>query len=289
VNSHPHDGDNNDDHRRRHVLEAGCSSDPPPTLGDVNGARLARNWSREETLSLVRAIGKYYNKLRQCKTNQERSSVWRQVHREHSQRFPGRSKKASQDRWGKVLSDYKDVMIHNKEKGAARWTFDFFDEVAAILRGTPGGDDLNAMVIPTTPMMPVKSADSPSSYHHHHTYHRGYHHQRAPSSETEDSESASANNAATSPRHRAPATATHAAPPIGSAIELQPSHHYSSHAQSNPSPPILPATHDSASSAHHHHHTQHSAPYLVDLLRKQISKMDAQIRAMDILRQNTLD
>ncbi|KAJ1954818.1 hypothetical protein GGI12_005707, partial [Dipsacomyces acuminosporus] len=39
------------------------------------------------------------------------------------------------DRWGKVLSDYKDVVVHNKEKGAARWTFDFFKEVANIVEG----------------------------------------------------------------------------------------------------------------------------------------------------------
>ncbi|KAJ2403180.1 hypothetical protein GGI23_000155 [Coemansia sp. RSA 2559] len=48
-------------------------------------------------------------------------------------------------------------MVHNKEKGAARWTFDFFKEVAAIVEGDAhfmdlaktssppsAGDDLNA-------------------------------------------------------------------------------------------------------------------------------------------------
>ncbi|KAJ2698739.1 hypothetical protein FB645_005551 [Coemansia sp. IMI 203386] len=99
--------------------------------------KVARNWSRDETLSLVRAIGRHYDSLKRCKTNQERSNVWHRIHKEHSSQFPGRSKKASQDRWGKVLSDYKDVMIHNKEKGAARWTFDFFKEVANIVDGDP--------------------------------------------------------------------------------------------------------------------------------------------------------
>ncbi|KAJ2075097.1 hypothetical protein GGH13_000849 [Coemansia sp. S155-1] len=97
--------------------------------------KVARNWSREETLSLVRAIKRHYEALKRCKTNQERSNVWHRIHKEHSSQFPGRSKKASQDRWGKVLSDYKDVMVHNKEKGAARWTFDFFKEVAGIVEG----------------------------------------------------------------------------------------------------------------------------------------------------------
>ncbi|KAJ2565488.1 hypothetical protein GGH12_001412 [Coemansia sp. RSA 1822] len=97
--------------------------------------KVARNWSRDETLSLVRAIGRHYESLKRCKTNQERSNVWHRIHKEHSSQFPGRSKKASQDRWGKVLSDYKDVMVHNKEKGAARWTFDFFKQVAAIVEG----------------------------------------------------------------------------------------------------------------------------------------------------------
>ncbi|KAJ2445118.1 hypothetical protein GGF42_006100 [Coemansia sp. RSA 2424] len=97
--------------------------------------KVARNWSRDETLSLVRAIKRHYEALKRCKTNQERSNVWHRIHKEHSSQFPGRSKKASQDRWGKVLSDYKDVMVHNKEKGAARWTFDFFKEVAGIIEG----------------------------------------------------------------------------------------------------------------------------------------------------------
>ncbi|KAJ2488415.1 hypothetical protein IWW37_004826 [Coemansia sp. RSA 2050] len=111
------------------------------SLGEMDGGsageavKVARNWSREETLSLVRAIKRHYEALKRCKTNQERSNVWHRIHKEHSSQFPGRSKKASQDRWGKVLSDYKDVMVHNKEKGAARWTFDFFKEVAAIVEG----------------------------------------------------------------------------------------------------------------------------------------------------------
>lgn len=37
-----------------------------------------------------------------------------------------------------MLSDYKDVIVHNKEKGAARWTFDFFTEVGNIV-----GSDCN--------------------------------------------------------------------------------------------------------------------------------------------------
>ncbi|KAJ2158335.1 hypothetical protein GGF46_003836 [Coemansia sp. RSA 552] len=101
--------------------------------GSEGAVKVARNWSREETLSLVRAIGRHYESLKRCKTNQERSNVWHRIHKEHSSKFPGRSKKASQDRWGKVLSDYKDVVVHNKEKGAARWTFDFFKEVATIV------------------------------------------------------------------------------------------------------------------------------------------------------------
>ncbi|KAJ2850002.1 hypothetical protein IWW36_002230 [Coemansia brasiliensis] len=107
----------------------------PPVSAPADGIKVARNWSRDETLSLVRAIGRHYESLKRCKTNQERSNVWHRIHKEHSSQFPGRSKKASQDRWGKVLSDYKDVMVHNKEKGAARWTFDFFKEVAAIVEG----------------------------------------------------------------------------------------------------------------------------------------------------------
>ncbi|KAJ2691654.1 hypothetical protein H4R19_006319, partial [Coemansia spiralis] len=75
-----------------------------------DGIKVARNWSRDETLSLVRAIGRHYESLKRCKTNQERSNIWHRIHKEHSSQFPGRSKKASQDRWGKVLSDYKDVM-----------------------------------------------------------------------------------------------------------------------------------------------------------------------------------
>ncbi|KAJ2376703.1 hypothetical protein IW150_001823 [Coemansia sp. RSA 2607] len=105
--------------------------------GSSDTVKVARNWSREETLSLVRAIGRHYESLKRCKTNQERSNVWHRIHKEHSGQFPGRSKKASQDRWGKVLSDYRDVVIHNKEKGAARWTFDFFKEVANIIDGDP--------------------------------------------------------------------------------------------------------------------------------------------------------
>ncbi|KAJ1724591.1 hypothetical protein LPJ53_001181 [Coemansia erecta] len=105
--------------------------------GSSDTIKVARNWSRDETLSLVRAIGRHYESLKRCKTNQERSNVWHRIHKEHSGQFPGRSKKASQDRWGKVLSDYRDVVIHNKEKGAARWTFDFFKEVANIIDGDP--------------------------------------------------------------------------------------------------------------------------------------------------------
>lgn len=58
--------------------------------------KIARNWSRDETLSLVRAIGRNYEMLKRCKTNQERSNVWHRIHKEHSHQFPGRSKKASQ-------------------------------------------------------------------------------------------------------------------------------------------------------------------------------------------------
>ncbi|KAJ2027898.1 hypothetical protein IWW57_002407 [Coemansia sp. S610] len=112
--------------------------------GSGEAVKVARNWSREETLSLVRAIKRHYEALKRCKTNQERSNVWHRIHKEHSSQFPGRSKKASQDRWGKVLSDYKDVMVHNKEKGAARWTFDFFKEVAAIVEG----DSLDSAISP---------------------------------------------------------------------------------------------------------------------------------------------
>ncbi|KAJ1766256.1 hypothetical protein LPJ74_005974 [Coemansia sp. RSA 1843] len=74
------------------------------------------------------------------------------------------------DRWGKVLSDYKDVMVHNKEKGAARWTFDFFKEVAAIVEGDAhfmdlaktasplsAGDDLNAYSFGSPGSMAVSS------------------------------------------------------------------------------------------------------------------------------------
>ncbi|KAJ1809498.1 hypothetical protein LPJ75_004378 [Coemansia sp. RSA 2598] len=113
------------------------SLDTSDLVGSADVIKVARNWSRDETLSLVRAIGRHYDSLKRCKTNQERSNVWHRIHKEHSSQFPGRSKKASQDRWGKVLSDYKDVMIHNKEKGAARWTFDFFKEVANIVDGDP--------------------------------------------------------------------------------------------------------------------------------------------------------
>ncbi|KAJ1742512.1 hypothetical protein LPJ78_002526 [Coemansia sp. RSA 989] len=119
--------------------------------------KVARNWSRDETLSLVRAIGRHYESLKRCKTNQERSNVWHRIHKEHSSQFPGRSKKASQDRWGKVLSDYKDVMVHNKEKGAARWTFDFFKQVAAIVEG-----DVQAMEA-TSPLLAPKSATHSSA------------------------------------------------------------------------------------------------------------------------------
>ncbi|KAJ2725071.1 hypothetical protein GGI07_001539 [Coemansia sp. Benny D115] len=114
-------------------LSAAAAATVSGTSADA--IKVARNWSRDETLSLVRAIGRHYESLKRCKTNQERSNVWHRIHKEHSAQFPGRSKKASQDRWGKVLSDYKDVMVHNKEKGAARWTFDFFKEVANIVEG----------------------------------------------------------------------------------------------------------------------------------------------------------
>ncbi|KAJ2359045.1 hypothetical protein GGF43_000397 [Coemansia sp. RSA 2618] len=124
----------------QHPLQAPLSA---PAMDTV---KVARNWSRDETLSLVRAIGRHYESLKRCKTNQERSNVWHRIHKEHSSQFPGRSKKASQDRWGKVLSDYKDVMVHNKEKGAARWTFDFFKEVAAIVEG-----DVQFMELTTSP------------------------------------------------------------------------------------------------------------------------------------------
>ncbi|KAJ2777237.1 hypothetical protein GGI15_004576 [Coemansia interrupta] len=112
--------------------------------GSSDTIKVARNWSRDETLSLVRAIGRHYESLKRCKTNQERSNVWHRIHKEHSGQFPGRSKKASQDRWGKVLSDYRDVVINNKEKGAARWTFDFFKEVAAIIDGDPQFMDVSS-------------------------------------------------------------------------------------------------------------------------------------------------
>ncbi|KAJ1758970.1 hypothetical protein IW139_001131 [Coemansia sp. RSA 353] len=123
--------------------------------------KVARNWSRDETLSLVRAIGRHYESLKRCKTNQERSNVWHRIHKEHSSQFPGRSKKASQDRWGKVLSDYKDVMVHNKEKGAARWTFDFFKEVAAIVES-----DSQFMELATSPRQGLSpnSADDLGAY-----------------------------------------------------------------------------------------------------------------------------
>ncbi|KAJ2374755.1 hypothetical protein GGI05_007240, partial [Coemansia sp. RSA 2603] len=64
--------------------------------GSSDTVKVARNWSREETLSLVRAIGRHYESLKRCKTNQERSNVWHRIHKEHSGQFPGRSKKASQ-------------------------------------------------------------------------------------------------------------------------------------------------------------------------------------------------
>ncbi|KAJ2890146.1 hypothetical protein GGI21_006283, partial [Coemansia aciculifera] len=67
----------------------------------LEAVKVARNWSRDETLSLVRAIKRHYEALKRCKTNQERSNVWHRIHKEHSSQFPGRSKKASQDRWGK--------------------------------------------------------------------------------------------------------------------------------------------------------------------------------------------
>ncbi|KAJ1733485.1 hypothetical protein LPJ72_002852 [Coemansia sp. Benny D160-2] len=139
--------------------------------------KISRNWTREETLSLVRAIGRHYDSLKRCKTNQERSNVWHRIHKEHSSQFPGRSKKASQDRWGKVLSDYKDVMVHNKEKGAARWTFDFFKEVAAIVDGDAHfmdmtktasppstGDDLNTYSFGSPGSVAVSSG--PPLMHH---------------------------------------------------------------------------------------------------------------------------
>ncbi|KAJ2082591.1 hypothetical protein H4R24_001472 [Coemansia sp. RSA 988] len=120
-------------------VQASCSSQQQQPFSapsvPLDAVKVARNWSRDETLSLVRAIGRHYESLKRCKTNQERSNVWHRIHKEHSSQFPGRSKKASQDRWGKVLSDYKDVIVNNKEKGAARWTFDFFKEVAAIVEG----------------------------------------------------------------------------------------------------------------------------------------------------------
>ncbi|KAJ2392405.1 hypothetical protein H4S02_000806 [Coemansia sp. RSA 2611] len=125
----------------------------------ADGVKVARNWSRDETLSLVRAIGRHYESLKRCKTNQERSNVWHRIHKEHSSQFPGRSKKASQDRWGKVLSDYKDVMVHNKEKGAARWTFDFFKEVAAIVEGD-AQFDLAATSPPLFSPQPSRFPDS---------------------------------------------------------------------------------------------------------------------------------
>ncbi|KAJ1956789.1 hypothetical protein EC988_001165, partial [Linderina pennispora] len=55
------------------------------------------------------------------------------------------------DRWGKVLSDYKDVVVHNKEKGAARWTFDFFKEVANIVEGDPQFAEMAATAAQPTP------------------------------------------------------------------------------------------------------------------------------------------
>ncbi|KAJ2555326.1 hypothetical protein EV175_002291, partial [Coemansia sp. RSA 1933] len=128
--------------------------------GDSPAAvKISRNWTREETLSLVRAIGRHYDSLKRCKTNQERSNVWHRIHKEHSSQFPGRSKKASQDRWGKVLSDYKDVMVHNKEKGAARWTFDFFKEVAAIVEG-----DAHFMDLAKTTASPPSAGDDLNAY-----------------------------------------------------------------------------------------------------------------------------
>ncbi|KAJ2741854.1 hypothetical protein GGI20_004893 [Coemansia sp. BCRC 34301] len=124
-------------HLARQEIRGEAGMDVMDGLGGSapEAVKVARNWSRDETLSLVRAIKRHYEALKRCKTNQERSNIWHRIHKEHSSQFPGRSKKASQDRWGKVLSDYKDVMVHNKEKGAARWTFDFFKEVAGIIDG----------------------------------------------------------------------------------------------------------------------------------------------------------
>ncbi|KAJ2763845.1 hypothetical protein IWQ57_005412, partial [Coemansia nantahalensis] len=80
------------------------------------------------------------------------------------------------DRWGKVLSDYKDVVVHNKEKGAARWTFDFFKEVAAIVEGdaqfmematgcdASGSPGYTPPPPPPQSAMPGPAADDLSSY-----------------------------------------------------------------------------------------------------------------------------
>ncbi|KAJ2877751.1 hypothetical protein FB639_003631, partial [Coemansia asiatica] len=145
-------------------------------LGSADVIKVARNWSRDETLSLVRAIGRHYDSLKRCKTNQERSNVWHRIHKEHSSQFPGRSKKASQDRWGKVLSDYKDVMINNKEKGAARWTFDFFKEVANIVEGDPQFMDMSSPSTLSPPSMATTAAGAlrtgPSDNHHQQQQHQ---------------------------------------------------------------------------------------------------------------------
>ncbi|KAJ2354657.1 hypothetical protein H4S01_007066, partial [Coemansia sp. RSA 2610] len=50
-------------------------------------------------------------------------------------------------------------MVHNKEKGAARWTFDFFKEVAAIVEGD-AQFDLAATSPPLFSPQPSRFPDS---------------------------------------------------------------------------------------------------------------------------------
>ncbi|KAJ1919077.1 hypothetical protein H4219_002232 [Mycoemilia scoparia] len=257
------------------------SSDHSPANNTTDTSRIARNWSREETLSLVRAIGKNYAKLRQCKTNQERSSVWRQVHHEHSSRFPGRSKKASQDRWGKVLSDYKDVVIHNKEKGAARWTFDFFDDVAAILRGDTSEE--SAATLHPHPSDEDLSITTHGPYGHN-LLHPHQHPHHYPSSPGTPELLSSTSSPVPNHKNTGKSSSTADVPsPLVSAESLQ-----STTTTTTTEPANAVGGGAPPSGSAEQGHSQHPG-YLIDLLRRQLSKMDAQIRSMDLLRQNTLD
>jgi Myb/SANT-like DNA-binding domain len=122
------------------LIQSSSQSIPQGTTKETKQKRYAPRWQHDETILLIKVINKHWDALKTTKGSRERGRTWDAIVNElenskFGERMKERSKGSIQQKWDALVSDYKDAVDAENQTGAAPIEFEYYDEMANIMRG----------------------------------------------------------------------------------------------------------------------------------------------------------